>query len=161
MKASKIITLGLVAASAGLIMGTVALPAQAASGDRVVNIRPTNRPDSGKEGNYRALNHLLRQIKITESAPGEYKVTVRDNGRFSDRDRLGQRWFSFLGHPKLGAGASRNCTPGYSPCLAPASDYDCRGGSGNGPKYTGPVRVTGSDPYRLDRDGDGKGCERS
>jgi resuscitation-promoting factor RpfB len=54
-----------------------------------------------------------------------------------------------------------NCTPGYSPCLPPASDYDCRGGSGNGPKYTGPVRVTGSDPYGLDRDGDGKACEWS
>ena len=35
------------------------------------------------------------------------------------------------------------------------------GGSGNGPKYTGPVRVTGSDPYDLDRDGDGVGCEWS
>lgn len=154
MKASKIITLGLVAASAGLIMGTVALPAQAASVDRVVNVQLTNRPDSGKDGNYRALNHLLRQIKITESAPGEYKVTVRDNG-------LGRRWLSLLGDPNLGDGASRNCTPGYSPCLPPASDYDCRGSSGNGPKYTGPVRVTGSDPYHLDRNRDGKGCERS
>ena len=48
---------------------------------------------------------------------------------------------------------------GYSPCLPPASDYDCAGGSGNGPKYTGPVRVTGSDPYDLDRDGDGVGCD--
>jgi hypothetical protein len=59
------------------------------------------------------------------------------------------------------AGASRNCTAGYSPCLLPASDYDCRGGSGNGPEYTGPVRVTGSDLYDLDRDGDGKACEWS
>jgi hypothetical protein len=59
------------------------------------------------------------------------------------------------------SGGSRNCTPGYSPCLAPASDYDCRSGSGDGPKYTGPVRVTGSDPYDLDRDGDGKACEWS
>jgi hypothetical protein len=153
MKASKIITLGLVAASAGLIMGTVALPAQAASVDRVANVQLTNRPNSGKDGNYRALNHLSRQIKITESAPGVYKVTVRDKGL--------QRWLSLLGHPNLGSGASRNCTPGYSPCLPPASDYDCRGGSGNGPKYTGPVRVTGSDPYHLDKDRDGKGCERS
>jgi resuscitation-promoting factor RpfB len=56
---------------------------------------------------------------------------------------------------------SSNCTPGYSPCLPPASDYDCRGGSGNGPKYAGPVRVTGSDPYDLDRDGDGEACEWS
>lgn len=53
-----------------------------------------------------------------------------------------------------------NCTPGYSPCLPPASDYDCAGGSGNGPKYVqGPVYVTGSDPYGLDRDHDGVGCE--
>jgi hypothetical protein len=156
MKASKIITLGLVAASAGLIMGTVALPAQAASADRVANVQLTNRRDSGRDGNFWTLNHLHRQIKITESAPGVYKVTVRDNGKFSDRDRLGRRWLSLLGHPDLRAGASRNCTPSYSPCLAPASDYDCRGGSGNGPKYTGPVRVTGSDPYHLDRDGDGK-----
>ncbi len=52
-----------------------------------------------------------------------------------------------------------NCTPGYSPCLAPSSDYDCAGGSGNGPSYTGLVRVTGSDPYDLDADGDGVACE--
>jgi hypothetical protein len=132
-----------------LRMGTVALPAQAASLDRVVNAQLANRPDSGEDGNFWALNHWP-QIKITETAPGEYKVTVRDNGKFSDRDRLGRRWHSL-----------RNCTPGYSPCLPPASDYDCRGGSGNGPKYTGPVRVTGSDPYHLDRNRDGKGCERS
>ena len=56
--------------------------------------------------------------------------------------------------------ARRNCTPGYSPCLPPASDYDCRGNGGNGPKYVDePVRVTGSDPYDLDRDGDGVGCD--
>jgi hypothetical protein len=54
---------------------------------------------------------------------------------------------------------SNNCTPGYSPCLPPASDYDCAGGSGDGPAYTGFVRVTGSDPYGLDADGDGVGCE--
>ena len=52
-----------------------------------------------------------------------------------------------------------NCTPGYDPCLPPASDYDCQGGSGNGPAYTGRVNVTGPDIYGLDRDGDGVGCE--
>lgn len=52
-----------------------------------------------------------------------------------------------------------NCTPGYDPCLPPASDYDCRGGTGDGPAYTGRVFVTGPDIYRLDSDRDGVGCE--
>jgi hypothetical protein len=58
-----------------------------------------------------------------------------------------------------GAGQSA-CTPGYSRCLKPASDYDCAGGTGDGPRYVqGPIRVTGSDPYGLDADGNGVGCE--
>jgi hypothetical protein len=53
----------------------------------------------------------------------------------------------------------RNCQ-GYSPCISPGPDVDCRGGSGNGPRYVdGPVSVKGSDPYGLDDDGDGVGCE--
>jgi len=58
-----------------------------------------------------------------------------------------------------GSGGGGGCTPGYSPCLPPASDYDCAGGSGDGPAYTGYVTVSGSDPYGLDADGDGVGCE--
>jgi hypothetical protein len=49
----------------------------------------------------------------------------------------------------------------YSPCLPPASDYDCEGGSGDGPAYTGTVEVTGVDIYGLDADGDGIGCNPS
>jgi hypothetical protein len=53
-----------------------------------------------------------------------------------------------------------NCHPSYDPCLDPnASDYDCAGGSGDGPKYTGYVTVKGPDEYDLDSDGDGTGCE--
>jgi hypothetical protein len=53
------------------------------------------------------------------------------------------------------------CDPNYEgACLdANAYDYDCAGGSGNGPKYTGRVDVVGSDPFGLDADGDGVGCE--
>jgi hypothetical protein len=41
-----------------------------------------------------------------------------------------------------------------------ASDVDCAGGSGNGPKYVrGPVSVIGSDEYGLDNDHDGIACE--
>jgi len=56
---------------------------------------------------------------------------------------------------------TNNCDPNYSgACVPIASDVDCAGGSGNGPAYVrGPVEVTGSDIYDLDRDSDGVGCE--
>src|SRR3990167_4056721 len=54
-----------------------------------------------------------------------------------------------------------NCHPSYSGCLKMnAGDYDCASGSGNGPNYTGAVQVYSSDPFDLDRDNDGWGCER-
>jgi resuscitation-promoting factor RpfB len=41
-----------------------------------------------------------------------------------------------------------------------ASDYDCAGGVGDGPKYVqGPIRVIGTDRFQLDSDGDGVACE--
>ncbi|MEV4511470.1 hypothetical protein AB0K00_21155 [Dactylosporangium sp. NPDC049525] len=54
-----------------------------------------------------------------------------------------------------------NCNPNYSPCVPnDPVDVDCKGGSGNGPSYVqGPVRVIGSDVYKLDTDHDGIGCE--
>ena len=55
---------------------------------------------------------------------------------------------------------SPQCDPNYSGCVPIASDVDCAGGSGDGPTYVkGPVKVIGKDIYRLDRDGDGIGCE--
>jgi hypothetical protein len=58
------------------------------------------------------------------------------------------------------AATSDQCDPNYSGCVPIASDVDCAGGSGNGPAYVkGPVKVIGKDIYRLDRDGDGIGCE--
>ncbi len=51
---------------------------------------------------------------------------------------------------------SSRCTPGYSPCLPVVADWDCQQLEKKG---LAPVRVTGSDPYGLDEDGDGWGCE--
>jgi hypothetical protein len=59
--------------------------------------------------------------------------------------------------------APRNCDPSYPDvCLDPnAEDYDCAGGSGNGPLYVeGPISVRPPDPFGLDADDDGVGCER-
>ena len=60
-----------------------------------------------------------------------------------------------------GGSSHRNCDPNYEgACLRPdVSDYDCAGGSGDGPYYTGLVYVVGDDHYDLDRDGDGVACE--
>lgn len=74
------------------------------------------------------------------------------------------------GSNRAGGGGSRgggssgggNCDPNYAGvCLDPnASDYDCKGGSGDGPKYVrGPVRIVGTDHFGLDSGGDGVGCE--
>jgi hypothetical protein len=50
---------------------------------------------------------------------------------------------------------SAACAPGYKPCLPIRADLDCK----DIPDEKTPVRVTGSDPYRLDADRDGLGCE--
>jgi len=61
------------------------------------------------------------------------------------------------------AAPARNCDPAYpDACLHDGiGDYDCAGGSGNGPNYVeGPIQVLPPDPFDLDRNGDGVGCER-
>ncbi len=59
--------------------------------------------------------------------------------------------------------APRNCDPAYPDvCLHDGiGDYDCAGGTGNGPNYVdGPIRVLPPDPFDLDgNDNDGIGCE--
>lgn len=61
----------------------------------------------------------------------------------------------------VGTKKHRSCDPNYSgACVPIASDVDCAGNDGNGPAYVeGPVRVTGTDVYDLDRDGDGTACD--
>jgi len=62
--------------------------------------------------------------------------------------------------PAPPAPPASNCNPNYSPCVPNASDVDCAGGGGNGPVYvTGPIRVIGTDVYKLDSDHDGIACE--
>ena len=53
----------------------------------------------------------------------------------------------------IAGGASASCNPNYTPCVPnSASDLNC-------PDVGHPVKVVGSDPYNLDGDGDGSGCE--
>jgi hypothetical protein len=56
------------------------------------------------------------------------------------------------------AGGNQNgsgCQPGYSACLPRVAGLNCS----DIPASKRPVRGTGDDPYRLDGDGDGWGCD--
>lgn len=61
----------------------------------------------------------------------------------------------------VGIACSNGCSGGgYSAPYYRGADWDCAGGPGDGPNYQhGPVHVPWNDPYDLDRDGDGIGCE--
>jgi hypothetical protein len=54
-----------------------------------------------------------------------------------------------------GGSSGGGCEPGYSPCLPRVADLNCS----DIPASKKPVRVTGSDPYRLDADHNGIGCQ--
>ncbi len=97
--------------------------------------------------------------------PGTYRTRVVAKTVFQTKN---SHWLRVRVHKgptsSGGGGGGGSCTAGYSPCLVNygGADYDCFGGSGNGPYYTAPgvvYRVTGSDPYGLDADNDGHGCE--
>jgi hypothetical protein len=105
-------------------------------------------------------------VAMTKQESSQRAGTVISSNPAAGSDRLpGQKVVIVVAKeppapPPSEPSSTGTCTPGYSPCLPPASDYDCAGGSGDGPKYVyGTVRVTGSDPYGLDSDGDGYGCE--
>jgi hypothetical protein len=54
-----------------------------------------------------------------------------------------------------GNSTGSGCQGGYSPCLPRVADLNCSDIA----EAKKPIRVTGPDPYRLDGDGDGWGCE--
>jgi len=64
--------------------------------------------------------------------------------------------------PPPSTAPAQNCDPSYPDmCLDPAvEDYDCTGGQATDPSICeGPICVRPPDPFDLDREGDGWGCE--
>jgi len=61
---------------------------------------------------------------------------------------IGFAAFRYLNPPSVPG----ECAKGYEPCLPVTSDLDCA-------QIRQQVTVTGDDPYGLDRDGDGLGCQ--
>jgi len=112
----------------------------------------------------RTLERRGFEVDVRKEGSSQPKYTViRQSPEGGTSARPGRVVTLVVAKPALSGGNGVNCTPGYSPCLPLGpSDYDCSGGSGNGPAYTEPgvtYRVTGSDPYDLDSDNDGSGCE--
>jgi hypothetical protein len=111
----------------------------------------TNQPVANARQHLRAKGFKINVRQRFDLPALTYRqgVVVQQEPDFGDY-RLGQRVTLFV---------QPACTPGYSPCLSPAFDYDCAGGTGDGPRYVyGIVRVTGFDPYGLDGDNNGYGC---
>ncbi|MDA0172898.1 serine/threonine protein kinase [Solirubrobacter taibaiensis] len=109
---------------------------------------------------YRSGRAFVADLRAALDAPG-----------LPARRKLGsRRWMSVAGAALVFAPMAafglpslrgEDCHAGYTgACLKPDSvDYDCKRGNGNGPDFvSATVRVTGSDPYKLDRDGDGFAC---
>lgn len=100
------------------------------------------------------------KIEITEIAPTETE-TSEPNVVVSEENTIFGSPTSEYQEEDSSEPVEQNCHPSYTgACLNPnASDYDCAGGSGNGPYYIGTVQVIGHDVFDLDRDNDGWGCE--
>lgn len=149
--------LAVVAAAVMLFGGACDLDTSGSGGGRGYGYGSGARGGNGSGGfGDRAHRRLERQRQARLERQRRARLQRQRQARLAAlrRERQRERERELAAAP-----APSNCTDGYDPCLPPASDYDCEGGSGDGPAYTGYVTVTGSDPYDLDADGDGVGCE--
>ena len=104
---------------------------------------------------------VTRSRRITLPGWHTYYARIRRvGGEYDVRATRANKVIRFQYRP--GGGSGGGCDPNYAgACLDPTSpDYDCAGGNGDGPDYTGRVRVVGADHFELDRDDDGVACDR-
>jgi hypothetical protein len=103
----------------------------------------------------------IRVRRQTSSAPTDTVISQSPSGGIETR--LGRQVTIIVAKsppPPDGGGAGDGGNGRTDDSLSPASDYDCAGGTGDGPEYVpGPITIVGSDQYGLDADGDGVGCE--
>jgi len=117
---------------------------------------------AGKElaGSRRQLRRAKRRLARAEGETRHYARRLVQQGERERREEEERAEEEAEEVEKVEEEEAASCDPNYTGCLDPNSpDYDCAGGSGNGPDYTGPVQVIGEDHYGLDADGDGYACE--
>ena len=123
--------------------------------------------DAQDRARERAARKAERMRERREAARREKARRARAARRKRERERVAALAAIETPEPEPAvaevAASGGNCDPNYEgACLDPNSaDYDCEGGSGDGPDYTGPVTVVGDDHYGLNRDPDSLACEDS
>ncbi len=142
-------------------------------GDRILTTQARVLAFAKRAGQYQdlpqpvknAYNRLDQVIKNGEVAPKEYEVATANLLVLQQAIRSGQlqrmvarEKAKTKRQEKKGgsSGGGSDCMSGYSPCLPVRSDLDCDDVVAMG---KAPVGVRGSDPYGLDGDNDGVGCE--
>jgi hypothetical protein len=101
-----------------------------------------------------------RALRQQEKEEREYQAQVQREEREYERALEREEHEAALAVEK--AEEAEACDPNYEgACLHEGiGDYDCAGGSGDGPNYvSGPIYVVGYDEFGLDSDGDGVACE--
>lgn len=84
------------------------------------------------------------------------RLTAYRNAEASAKSAAAGQWTACAVRQPKPAPPAKGCHPSYLPCLPVVGDLDCADIRAMG---VAPVRVLGSDPYRLDGDDDGFGCE--
>lgn len=108
----------------------------------------------GERGRYAPqLERAARRAKARRLGMwGTCPNAVLDARRGVSTGRIGGSGASGAGDAAAGAGQLRTDAAGLPLAPSGGPDLDCA-------DFAGPVRVTAGDPHRLDRDGDGIGCD--
>ena len=143
--------------SPGVFAGSRGLPAYSAAADEMFTVDCDGDPVVCKAGDGGYVTFPMSAVDAYTMSNAKAYVASHETGGVdpSDNDAPAPP----PEEPK--SSSSDGCDPNYTgACLDPtSSDYDCEGGTGDGPDYTGIVEVVGDDPYDLDRDGDGIACD--
>jgi hypothetical protein len=144
--------------------GCALVPVGAAGADRMFTVSCSGDPVVCKAGDGGYVTFPMTAVDAYTMADAKRYAAAHDTGGVGPPDTggVGRSATDTSGasadEPDFG---SDGCDPNYAgECLDPSSlDYDCAGGTGDGPDCTGTVEVVGDDPYDLDRDGDGVACD--
>ena len=155
---------GLVRSLFASVMVLALIGAGCGSSGESTNSQGEARQQEAREAQRRAERRELREFRRQEARERRQQAARRRAKRRAARERAheeAREQREVEEQEEAAEAETSECDPNYAgACLDPyASDYDCEGGSGNGPNYTGPVEVVGNDHYGLDADGDGYGCE--